>query len=97
MNTYVVGSNIPGFTPDNDPDECCDLQEAKGILMAEIEFNLECAADETIFKLSPAASIDTAYLNLVDCIGAMVDRSLKTHNAASITVMGRVFWISPLN
>ena len=49
---YLVGYNLPGYLPDNDPSEANGLVEAKQMLLAELKLFLDECLDSSEFEVS---------------------------------------------
>lgn len=42
---WVVGSNMPGYMPDNDPAECTNWKDARDIFLADLQSETERIAE----------------------------------------------------
>lgn len=44
--SYVIGTNMPGYMPDNEPQECATFDEAKRVLIWWIKHEEDCVDTE---------------------------------------------------
>jgi len=77
---YSIGSNLPGYMPDNEPSEADDLEQAKAILVADIDRCIEC-----MHEYNEQAAESEQYLSEIVAAPAQV---------LSARIGDYVFWIT---
>lgn len=55
---WVVGMNMPGYMPDNEPSECDTFEEAKACMIGDLERSLDEANADTDEGAKEIAAIE---------------------------------------
>lgn len=58
MTKWVVGYNMPGYMPDNEPSECDTFEEARDCLIGDLERAADEADTDTEEGAAEVARID---------------------------------------
>lgn len=89
---YHVGKNIPGYLPESDVDIASDADEAKRLLIAEIDSFGDSLFEIGEKDLADASSSEMQDLNLTDVTDGY---STTLRTSSSEHDLGMAFWINP--
>jgi hypothetical protein len=90
MEKWVVGSNMPGYMPDEPPHECDSFEDALQGLIGELERDLTDLEDDDSTKMSLDA--DTRVYLLNEAIIAL--RGRKEPQEQGFTIGNRHYFLS---
>ena len=97
MNTtYLVGSNVPGYSPDSEPDTFPTLLEAREALLTELEAHVDWLADalgSDALAVREATEAVQDVDNDRDWLVPFTGKNVWMPALDSRHDLGRVFWI----